>query len=134
MYSIEEALKEQIKYCHELSRYRCGIYINHINKKDYVMDILKEMLIQDDSVVKAFNSKYEAVINFENGSSIKVIKASENVRACKNHGAIIDNKIEKEILNYIIMPTLIPRWFEEDKRESWEEVKKRIYYCNLLED
>lgn len=131
MYNIEEALKEQIKYCHELPRYRCGIYINHPDKKDYVMDILKEILIQDDSVVKAFNSKYEAVINFENGSSIRIIKESENVRGCKNHGAIIDNEIEKEILNCIIMPALIPRWFEEDKRESLEEVKKRIFYCNL---
>lgn len=131
MYDLKEALKEQIKYCHELERYRCGAYITDSKKKDFIIDILKELLKQDDRVDKVINGQYDTVVYFKNGSFIKIIRACENARGHKNHGAIIDNEIEREILNCIILPTLIPRWSDKHTFESWEEVKKRIFYCNI---
>lgn len=131
MYNLEEALKEQIKYCHELNRYRCGIYIKDLPNKQFVIDEMKKLLSDDEMVSKVINNSWITEIYFENESKIKIFRASDNVRGCRNHGAIIDREIENEIVNCVIMPSLIPIWFEEDKRESWEEVKKRIFYCSL---
>lgn len=131
MYSIEEALKEQIRYCHELPRYHCGIYIKRFEDRKSIFNKLTELITDNDSIEKMFNNSCSAKVSFKNGSFISIISASENARGYKNHGAIIDSDIESEILNCIIMPTLIPRWFEEDKRESLEEVKKRIFYCTF---
>lgn len=131
MYSIEEALKEQIKYCHELPRYHCGIYVKKFEDRKYIFDKLTKLITDNDSIEILFNSSCSAEVRFKNGSFIRIIRASENARGYRNHGAIIDAEIEDEIVNCIIMPTLIPIWFEEDRRESWEEVKKRIFYCSL---
>ena len=131
MYNIEEALKEQIRYCHELPRYHCGIYVKKFEDRKSIFDKLTKLITDNDSIERIFNNSCSAEVRFKNGSFIRIIRASENARGYKNHGAIIDVEIEDEIVNCIIMPTIIPIWFKEDKRESWEEVKKRIFYCSL---
>lgn len=131
LYSIEEALKEQIKYCHELSNYRCGFYINKLNNRKFIVDEMRKLLEQDCEVEKIINNSFNTEIHFKNGSSLRVIRACDNARGHKNHGVIIDHEIDMQTINNIIMPSMMPRRINEFDRESWEEVKKRIMYCVL---
>lgn len=131
MYSIEEALKEQIKYCKEYPHYGCGIYIKRLESKNLIADEMYRLLVDDADVGKFINGRDRTEVYFNNGNFIRIIPASTNARGYKNNGVIIDNEIEIEIVNCIIMPSIIPRWLEEFEREPWEEVKKRIFYCSL---
>ena len=129
--NITEALKEQIKYCNELSHYHCGIYLKRFKDKKLVFDEVVDLITNKDSIERMFNNSCSTEIRFKNGSFIRIICANQNARGYKNHGAIIDNEIETEIINCIIMPTIIPRCFEDFKREPWEEAKKRVLYCDI---
>lgn len=136
MYSLESALREQIINCHAFPRFRCGVYIESPEKRKLVADELRKLLERDIRVEKFINSSNITEVYFENESSLKVICATENSRDQRYNGVIIDGKISCEILRCIIMPSLIPRLitdptFEPYVREPWEEVKNRIFYCNL---
>ena len=128
---LEEALKEQIKYCFEISNFRCCVYIKHQEKREHVMDVLQKLLSEDKRVDKIINYSYYSIIYFDNGSSISIIYAGDGARMHRNNGAIIDNEIDKSTIDCRIMPTLLPRWINEHEREPWEEVKKRIIYCSF---
>ena len=131
MCNLEEALKEQIKYCNELDRYRCGIYIKKSEDRKCIFDKIVEITSNSDSIDKMFNNSYSTSICFKNGSCINITSVSDNVRGQRNNGVIIDNKIDKNVIDCVIMRTLMLRWINEYERERWEEVKQRIIYCEI---
>ena len=136
--SIKESLEKQIMYCKSFPMYRCGIYIKRMEKKDYIMDELKKLLFSDIMVTRVINSSFLSEVHFENGSVIKIIRASDNARGHKNNGAIIDREMDDETLRCIIMPSLIPRVIIEPVddshsyvREPWAEIEQRILFCDM---
>lgn len=136
MYSLESALKEQIRNCHAFPRFRCGVYIKSPEKRRRVAYELRKLLERDIRVEKFINSSNITEVYFENESSLKVICATENSRGQRHNGVIIDGKISCEILRCIILPSLIPRLitdptFEPYVREPWIEVEQRILYCDI---
>ena len=128
---LEEALKEQIKYCFEISNFRCCVYIKHQEKRERFMDILQKLLSEYKIVIDITDRSSNPKISFDNGSSISIFYADDRARMHRNNGAIIDNEIDKNTINRVIMKTLLPRWINEHEREPWEEVEKRIIYCSL---
>ena len=131
MNSLEKALKEQIMNCKILNNYRCGVYVKHGGQKAFVMDELMRILKNDIEVERIISASYNKEVRFKNGSILRIITTDNSARGHKNHGAIIDENLPIKALRCIVLPTLIPRWLDETTMEPWEEVEKRIYYCEI---
>lgn len=131
MNSLEKVLKEQIMKCKILNNYRCGVYVKHGGQKAFVMDNLMRILKNDVEVERIISASYNKEVRFKNGSILRIITTDDSAIGCKNHGAIIDENLPIKVLRRIVLPTLIPRWLDETTMEPWEEVEKRIYYCEI---
>ena len=131
MYELEKALKEQIRSCKILYNYRCGIFVKHSGKKAIIMEKLASILKDDPEVEKVIKAPYNSEVRFTSGSILRIINTDNNARGLKNNGAIIDADMPVKVFRCIVLPTLVPRWIDDSTMEPYEEVNRRIFYCEI---
>ena len=127
-----EALKEQIDICENKEKYKCGIYVENPERIKIVANVISNLLPVPNRNIELKMNRYDAGARWQNGSIIRIINASENVRGQRFNGVIIDNDIDNRIVSCVIMPTIRPiRVFNE---ETDKEMYERIYTVGISKD
>ena len=127
-----EALQKQMNFCENKEKYKCGIYVENPERIKIVANVISNLLPVPNRRVELRMNQYYAEARWQNGSIIKIINASENVRGQRFNGVIIDNDIDNRIVSCVIMPTIRPiRVFNE---ETDKEMYERIYTVGISKD
>lgn len=73
---------------------------------------------------------------WSNGSVLRIINANDSARGHRIHGAIINNEIDRDIVNCIVMPALrkFTINFERNECESDSELMSRVYTVDMSYD
>ena len=127
-----EALQKQMNFCENKEKYKCGIYVENPERIKIVANVISNLLPVPNRNIELKMNRYDAGARWQNGSIIKIINASENVRGQRFNGVIIDNDIDNRIVSCVIMPTIRPiRVFNE---ETDKEMYERIYTVGISAD
>ena len=129
MDNLELEIKKQIEYCINFNRYKAGFFVSDTSKINKIKEILDGVnkIVGEMYVVKL--KENGLFVGFLNGHSMRVLVASDHWRGCKFNGLLIDKSIEQGVKDYIIYPTIIPRYIEVDGVIEFEdrlETNKRI--------
>lgn len=100
LYLSLSALKYAANICEEFPKYKIGIALRDISDSKSIIDILKVNI--EDIGVKISMSKYNPRIEFSNGSSIKFISASDNLKGFALNLLIVEYGIDREIINCVL--------------------------------
>jgi len=125
-----EALQEQIKFCQEQKRYKCGVYVTTHVKRDIVNKVLKN-IIPIGHLRKLIINEFITEALFINGNSIKVIGASDNAKGHRFNGAIVDNDIHTRIYECVVLPCLIPLNKEDGWYDDNDHPIDRLHMINI---
>ena len=127
-----EALQKQMNFCENKEKYKCGIYVENPERIKIVANVISNLLPVPNRNIELKMNRYDAGARWQNGSIIRIINASENVRGQRFNGVIIDNDIDNRIVSCVIMPTIRPiRVFNE---ETDKEMYERIYTVGISKD
>lgn len=102
LYLSLSALKYASNICEEFPEYKIGIVLRDISDSKSIIDILKVNI--KDIGIKIIINKYNSRIEFSNGSSIKFIFASDNLRGFALNLLIVEYGIDREIINCVLRP------------------------------
>ena len=129
---LVEALQKQMNFCENKEKYKCGIYVENPERIKIVANVISNLLPVPNRNLELKMNRYDAGARWQNGSIIRIINASENVRGQRFNGIIIDNDIDNRIVSCVIMPTIRPiRVFNE---ETDKEMYERIYTVGISKD
>lgn len=114
-------IKKQIRLCLRYRHFRSLIFVSMRAKRNTVYKYLEYFCLNNwfirRNIVRVKNNSNEVIICFKNGSFIRVIPATENVRGHRANNLVIDSDItNQEVIYNIIRPTLIsltlipPKW------------------------
>lgn len=137
------ALEKQFYFCLTEYNYRCGIYVPYSNEVEYMKnvrhicelakDISNNNELMNDSIDCIRYSKYDSCVRFKNGNFIKILRASDNARGNRFTGMIVDEKIDINVMNCIIYPSLIPlRCDKEHFFKLGDKPMERVYRCDII--
>ena len=127
-----EVLQKQMNFCENKEKYKCGIYVENPERIKIVANVISNLLPVPNRNIELKMNRYDAGARWQNGSIIRIINASENVRGQRFNGVIIDNDIDNRIVSCVIMPTIRPiRVFNE---ETDKEMYERIYTVGISKD
>ena len=127
-----EALQKQMNFCKNKEKYKCGIYVENPERIKIVANVISNLLPVPNRNIELKMNRYDTGARWQNGSIIRIINASENVRGQRFNGVIIDNDIDNRIVSCVIMPTIRPiRVFNE---ETDKEMYERIYTVGISKD
>ena len=127
-----EALQKQMNFCKNKEKYKCGIYVENPERIKIVANVISNLLPVPNRNIELKMNRYDAGARWQNGSIIRIINASENVRGQRFNGVIIDNDIDNRIVSCVIMPTIRPiRVFNG---ETDKEMYERIYTVGISKD
>ena len=127
-----EALQKQMNFCENKEKYKCGIYVENPQRIKIVANVISNLLPFPNRRVELRMNQYDAEAKLQNGSIIRIMNSSENVRGQRFNGVIIDNDIDNRIVSCVIMPTIRPiRVFNE---ETDKEMYERIYTVGISKD
>ena len=130
--NLVEALQKQMNFCENKEKYKCGIYVENPERIKIVANVISNLLPVPNRNIELRMNQYDAGARWQNGSIIRIINASENVRGQRFNGVIIDNDIDNRIVSCVIMPTIRPiRVFNE---ETDKEMYERIYTVGISKD
>ena len=130
--NLVEALQKQMNFCENKEKYKCGIYVENPERIKIVANVISNLLPVPNRNIELKMNRYDAGARWQNGSIIRIINASENVRGQRFNGIIIDNDIDNRIVSCVIMPTIRPiRVFNE---ETDKEMYERIYTVGISKD
>ena len=130
--NLVEALQKQMYFCENKEKYKCGIYVENPERIKIVANVISNLLPVPNRNIELKMNRYDAGARWQNGSIIRIINASENVRGQRFNGVIIDNDIDNRIVSCVIMPTIRPiRVFNE---ETDKEMYERIYTVGISKD
>lgn len=134
--NLVESLQKQMDFCENKEKYKCGIYVKHPDKKKIVMEVISNLLPSPtpNREVRLVMSLGVAEARYRNGSVIRIIGGNDSARMQRLNGVIIDNDLDKEIIDCIIMPTLKPMIIDFEKYEDFKEVDKRIFTVSISMD
>ena len=125
-----------MNFCKNNERYKCGVYVKRPDKKKIVMEVISNLLPSPtpNREVRLVMSLGVAEARYRNGSVIRIIGGNDSARMQRLNGVIIDNDLDKEIIDCIIMPTLKPMIIDFEKYEDFKEVDKRIFTVSISMD
>lgn len=134
--NLVEALQKQMSFCKNNERYKCGVYVKHPDKKKIIMEVISNLLSTPipNREVRSVMSLGVAEARYRNGSIIKIVSGNDSARMQRFNGVIIDNDLDKEIIDCIIMPTLKPMIIDFEKYENFKKVDKRIFTVSISMD
>ena len=134
--NLVEALQKQMSFCKNNERYKYGVYVKHPDKKKIIMEVISNLLSTPipNREVRSVMSLGVAEARYRNGSIIKIVSGNDSARMQRFNGVIIDNDLDKEIIDCIIMPTLKPMIIDFEKYEDFKKVDKRIFTVSISMD
>ena len=129
MDNLNREIKKQVEYCLNFNKYKAGFFVSDVSKIDKIKEILEEInkIFGQMYVVKL--KRNELFVEFLNGSSMRVLVASDHWRGCKFNGCLIDGNIAQDVKDCIIYPMIIRRYVEVDGILEFEDIletNKRI--------
>lgn len=130
---LVQALENQMRFCQEKSNYKCGVYIKDKIQRQIVMDTISNLIPIPNRNIELRMSVSCGEARWRNGSVLRIINANESARGHRINGAIINNEIDREIVNCVIMPALklITTNYETCEYEPDSELAKRIYTVDM---
>ena len=122
---LTELLKRQIEYCLFYEGFRSAVFVSVRSKINTVVECLRT-ICENQSVkyriVRIRKSGTEGYsVEFDNKSIIKVTVIRENQRGQRVHCLVLDDAIDREIVNCIIKPMLQPLLIRETDKEYQKE-------------
>ena len=125
--NLVQALEKQIEFCNQYTRYKCGVFVRTKEQREIVMKCISNLLL-DRSNTQLRNYSYY----WNNGNCIEVLSVNDSVRGHRFNGVIIENEIERDIVNSLIMPYLMVRIDSTGhKIEEVNNVKERIFTVDI---
>ena len=133
---LVQALENQMRFCSEKRNYKCGIYIKNQEQKRIIAETISNLLPTPNREVELRMSPSCGEARWSNGSVLRIINANDSARGHRIHGAIINNEIDRDIVNCIVMPTLrkFTINFERNECESDSELMSRVYTVDMSYD
>ncbi len=129
--NLVQALEKQIEFCNQYTRYKCGVFVRTKAQCEIVMKCISNLLL-DLSNVQLRNYKWNLGCYWNNGNCIEVLPVNDSVRGHRFNGVIIENGIERDIVNSLIMPYLMVRIDSTGhKIEEFNNVKERIFTVDI---
>ena len=125
-----------MRFCQEKSNYKCDIYIKNQEQRRILMETISNLIPTPNRDVELRMSPSCGEAKWINGSVLRIINANDSARGHRNHGAIINNEIDRETVNCVIMPALklITTNYEMCEYEPDSELMKRIYTVDMSYD
>lgn len=129
--NLVQALEKQIEFCNQYTRYKCGVFVRTKAQREIVMKCISNLLL-DLSNIQLRNYEWKLGCYWNNGNCIEVLPVNDSVRGHRFNGVIIENEIERDIVNSLIMPYLMVRIDSSGhKIEEFNNVKERIFTVNI---
>ena len=129
--NLVQALEKQIEFCNQYTRYKCGVFVRTKAQREIVMKCISNLLL-DLSNIQLRNYEWKLGCYWNNGNCIKVLPVNDSVRGHRFNGVIIENEIERDIVNSLIMPYLMVRIDSSGhKIEEFNNVKERIFTVDI---
>ena len=127
--NLVQALAKQIKFCEENTWYKCGVFVKTKEQRDIVTKCITNLL---PSCVQRRSSSHESRFWWDNESVITVLQVNDYIRGHRFNGVIIENEIERDIVNSLIMPYLMVRIDSTGHEiEEFNNVKERIFTVDI---
>lgn len=131
--NLVQALEKQIEFCNQYTRYKCGVFVRTKEQREIVMKCISNLLL-DRSNTQLRNYAWKLGCYWNNGNCIEVLPVNDSVRGHRFNGVIIENEIERDIVNSLIMPYLMVRIDSTGhKIEEFNNVKERIFTVDISE-
>lgn len=131
--NLVQALEKQIEFCNQFTRYKCGVFVRTKEQRDIVMKCISNLLL-DLSNTQLRNYTWKIGYYWNNGNCIEVLPVNDSIRGHRFNGVIIENEIERDIVNSLIMPYLMVRIDSTGhKIEEFNNVKERIFTVDISE-
>lgn len=129
--NLVQALEKQIEFCNQYTKYKCGVFVRTKAQCEIVMKCISNLLL-DRSNTQLRNYVWKLGCYWNNGNCIEVLPVNDSVRGHRFNGVIIENEIEKDIINSLIMPYLMVRIDSTGhKIEEFNNVKERIFTADI---
>lgn len=129
--NLVQALEKQIEFCNQYTRYKCGVFVRTKEQREIVMKCISNLLL-DQSNAQLRNYAWKLGCYWNNGNCIEVLSVNDSVRGHRFNGVIIENEIERDIVNSLIMPYLMVRIDSTGhKIEEFNNVKERIFTVDI---
>lgn len=129
-----EAIRKQISFCQSNRRYKCGVYITTQIKREIVMKVITNLLPLQNEGIELRNNTSEAFVKFPNGNLIRIVRANCAARGNRFNGVIVDSIINKEIIDTVFRPCLIPLYTNENVYDTNDNPMNRMYYVCISEN
>lgn len=117
-----EAIEYAVAKCRREPGYKVGIALNSRAKHNEVEMCLRGCL-RDTDELRIRRSVCNMMIEFHNGSYIKVISASDNARGNRLHLLIADEDINDEVLDCVLRRCEILESMERQRRRYAENLR-----------
>lgn len=129
--NLVQALQKQIEFCNQYTRYKCGVFVRTKEQCEIVMKCISNLLL-DLSNVQLRNYAWNLGCYWNNGNCITVLPVNDYARGYRFNGVIIENEIERDVVNSLIMPHLMIRIDSTGhKTEEFNNVKERIFTVDI---
>lgn len=129
--NLVQALEKQIEFCNQYTRYKCGVFVRTKAQREIVMKCISNLLL-DLSNIQLRNYEWKLGCYWNNDNCIEVLPVNDSVRGHRFNGVIIENEIERDIVNSLIMPYLMVRIDSSGhKIEEFNNVKERIFTVDI---
>ena len=129
--NLVQALEKQIEFCNQFTRYKCGVFVRTKEQREIVMKCISNLLL-DLNNTQLRNYAWKLGCYWNNGNCIEVLPVNDSVRGHRFNGVIIENEIERDIVNSLIMPYLMVRIDSSGhKIEEFNNVKERIFTVDI---
>ena len=126
-----QALEKQIEFCNQYTKYKCGVFVRTKEQCEIVMKCISNLLL-DRRNTQLRNYAWKLGCYWNNGNCIEVLPVNDSVRGHRFNGVIIENEIERDIVNSLIMPYLMVRIDSSGhKIEEFNNVKERIFTVDI---
>ena len=129
--NLVQALEKQIEFCNQYTKYKCGVFVRTKAQREIVMKCISNLLL-DLSNIQLRNYEWKLGCYWNNGNCNEVLPVNDSVRGHRFNGVIIENEIERDIVNSLIMPYLMVRIDSSGhKIEEFNNVKERIFTVDI---
>lgn len=137
-------IKKQICFCLKYRHFRSLFFVSEKKKKDvtfeYLQHFCKDSWFVRRSIGLILHNSNECSVLFKNGSIIRVVSATDNVKGHKANNIVLDSDIkDQKTINCIIRPVITNLWVKPPKlamellriRPHWKRFQKVEYTVKI---
>lgn len=122
LWMSEEAIEYAVAKCRNEKGYKIIIALANRGMMRSV-DYKVRSLIKDTDKVKFRRGGGDFLVEFENGSFIRAVYASDNARGHRAHLVVADDAINDDILNCVFKPMEILKHIERQRRRDYDMLR-----------